>query len=1068
MLFRFRPVALRRLLVLTLVAAFAASARANQAPTGTVRVNTTSIAAGQQVVVSVDATDADGNLRYINIDQTTPTNGFYGPGDTGTQSPPNNGAYDLGGYFGSRTRDLTLTLNTPGTYVFRGAMNDDSGWHYTANTVSVTVTNANQPPSGTVRVNTSSIYAGQQVVVSVDATDANGNLHYINIDQTSPTNGFYGPGDTGTQSPPNNGAYDLGGYFGSRTRDLTLTLNTPGTYVFRGAMNDDSGWYYTPNTVSVTVINPNQPPTGTVRVNTASIYTGQQVIVSVDATDANGNLHYINIDQTSPTNGFYGPGDTGTQSPPNNGAYDLGGYFGSRTRNLTLTLNTAGTYVFRGAMNDDSGWYYTSNTVSVSVSAPPDTTPPGSPQNLSVSGLTDTGFTVSWTAPSGEAVAGYRVRLDSGAYTDVGTYTSHTFTGLAAGSAHIVEVQARDAATNWSAAATYGVTTSGGGGGAGTAAAVFWMDTNGDGILDKVTGSNSPRFYFYIDSWQTERIDLIGVPVQAWLTTVGNLYAGTLYDNYTRWWEPQVNFVIGYDTHFRIAFRVETEADRPQQIYVDYSRLTDINRNRWYPLLSLPGFATAGWHEIYHDIFDPGLFNRAQYFLVEEGQPVGSVQFKDSAGNDLTENVAVNGTANLFLPANNQVTLNLFHNTGNAVSTAVHQVAWQIRDAIGNILRQGLGINVDFDNIDLGQIAQLVIILDNAASKSVNVSAKSVLVKKVEFLGAFSNLTDYDADFAGSGGQFYNPTGWVLNGANNPVAHVKGVAPTVRVTLVAKPANKTFTLHGYSQVLGLTFESSSQTSSGTDQTVDITSSSAFPGVTRKLNGTIGWDITIDSQFNQANPSGDHDVFLTWGSVPGSGVTRRRLAWAVGMAEGAASPQAIADKLYDAITQQTVLGGGTTSGWALLDPNTTGDCDHIAETMKVAFEMLGAGPAITRRIRASDVAGIGNCLLSSASSIRQRTAADGATEYLVLYFPEGEQYGYGYNGYEGCCEAAGQYHAMGLGFGVKVTAPNDYEMLKALAAAPAVRVEQRWVRTFGNDNPTLGAQVIQVLETVPIP
>ncbi|MFZ5495652.1 MAG: fibronectin type III domain-containing protein [Verrucomicrobiota bacterium] len=604
----------------------------------------------QALTLTSQATDPDGNLVSHNLDIQRPDGSWNWQGGFAYGEPYMGGPV---GSAGNSTRSAGFTFNQVGTWYVRSYGHDSAGHGVHSATVAITVINPNQPPTGTVRVNPASIYTGQQVVVSVDATDANGNLRYINIDQTSPTNGFYGPGDTGTETPPNNGAYDLGGYFGSRTRNLTLTLNTPGTYVFRGAMNDDSAWYCTPNTVSVTVSNAGQGPVS-LSPSSQTVASGQSVL-------------------------FTASGGSGT------GDYVWGGDASGTGASKTVTFNTAGprtVTVYRAA----SAGYNQSNTASASITV--DGSAPGAPQNLQISGVTDTGFTVSWTAPSGEAVAGYRVRLDSGAFTDVGTYTSHTFTGLAAGSAHIVEVQARDAATNWSAAATYGVTTSGGGGGAGTAAAVFWMDTNGDGILDKVTGSNSPRFYFYIDSWQTERIDLIGVPVQAWLTTIGNLYAGTLYDNYTRWWEPQVNFEVGYDTHFRIAFRVETEADRPQQIYVDYSRLTDINRNRWYPLLSLPGFATAGWHEIYHDIFDPGLFNRAQYFLVEEGKPLVKVGIKDTNGNDLIPTqVGSEETATVNLPADGKLMIPVYAENGQEIpiETGGHGLTWIIEKVVNGV-----------------------------------------------------------------------------------------------------------------------------------------------------------------------------------------------------------------------------------------------------------------------------------------------------------------------------------------------------------------------------------------------
>ena len=62
-----------------------------------------------------------------------------------------------------------------------------------------------------------------------------------------------------------------------------------------------------------------------------------------------------------------------------------------------------------------------------------DKRPPSTPSNLSVAGVTATGFTVSWTASTDRVgVAGYRVWLNS---TAIGTTsaTSYSFSGLACG-----------------------------------------------------------------------------------------------------------------------------------------------------------------------------------------------------------------------------------------------------------------------------------------------------------------------------------------------------------------------------------------------------------------------------------------------------------------------------------------------------------------------------------------------------------------------------------------------------------------------------------------------------------
>jgi hypothetical protein len=62
-------------------------------------------------------------------------------------------------------------------------------------------------------------------------------------------------------------------------------------------------------------------------------------------------------------------GETGGDNPPNNANYASPHAY-SHTRTLTLTLNAAGTYRFRGSVSDGAAWYPSSNEVSVTVSAP--------------------------------------------------------------------------------------------------------------------------------------------------------------------------------------------------------------------------------------------------------------------------------------------------------------------------------------------------------------------------------------------------------------------------------------------------------------------------------------------------------------------------------------------------------------------------------------------------------------------------------------------------------------------------------------------------------------------------
>ncbi|MBL9212400.1 MAG: immunoglobulin domain-containing protein [Opitutaceae bacterium] len=110
------------------------------------------------------------------------------------------------------------------------------------------------------------------------------------------------------------------------------------------------------------------PPHSSISVDRTTIGPGESVVLSAFGSSEAGTLNYINIDQVSPRAGYYGVGETGGETPPNNAHYASPHAY-SHTRQLTLTLNTAGTYRFRSAVSDGAAWYPSGNEVTVLVSA---------------------------------------------------------------------------------------------------------------------------------------------------------------------------------------------------------------------------------------------------------------------------------------------------------------------------------------------------------------------------------------------------------------------------------------------------------------------------------------------------------------------------------------------------------------------------------------------------------------------------------------------------------------------------------------------------------------------------
>jgi len=133
------------------------------------------------------------------------------------------------------------------------------------------------------------------------------------------------------------------------------------------------------------------------------------------------------------------------------------------TNSFSVTGLTCGTaYSMTVRARDAAGnWSAQSTIRNVTTSACPDITAPSVPTGLASTSVTQTSFTLNWTASTDNVgVTGYEVFRNG---TSIGTPTTNTFsvTGLTCGTTYLMTVRARDAAGNWSAVtAARSVTTS--------------------------------------------------------------------------------------------------------------------------------------------------------------------------------------------------------------------------------------------------------------------------------------------------------------------------------------------------------------------------------------------------------------------------------------------------------------------------------------------------------------------------------------------------------------------------------------------------------------------------------
>jgi chitinase len=164
-----------------------------------------------------------------------------------------------------------------------------------------------------------------------------------------------------------------------------------------------------------------------------------------------------------------GSSDTDTWTPSATSWTELSTSFTTGASTTSVTVYIHGWYAQPVFYADD-----------LSLTGPGGGTPPGAPTNLTVTGITSSSVSLSWTAPSG-TVTGYHVDENGSQATSV-TTTSATITGLAASTTYTFTVIAYNSAGNSPASNQVSATTSSSGGGGLPAHILmgYWQDfTNG-------------------------------------------------------------------------------------------------------------------------------------------------------------------------------------------------------------------------------------------------------------------------------------------------------------------------------------------------------------------------------------------------------------------------------------------------------------------------------------------------------------------------------------------------------------------------------------------------------------
>ena len=113
---------------------------------------------------------------------------------------------------------------------------------------------------------------------------------------------------------------------------------------------------------------------------------------------------------------------------------------------FTWNANAVGTHTLQAVAHDGAG--NTGNSAPISVTVPPDTTPPGAPGNLSQTGATTSAISLAWSAATDDrAVGGYQI-VRNGSVVGTTSALTYTDTGLAAGTNYLYTVRAVDTSGN--------------------------------------------------------------------------------------------------------------------------------------------------------------------------------------------------------------------------------------------------------------------------------------------------------------------------------------------------------------------------------------------------------------------------------------------------------------------------------------------------------------------------------------------------------------------------------------------------------------------------------------------
>lgn len=236
-----------------------------------------------------------------------------------------------------------------------------------------------------------------------------------------------------------------------------------------------------------------------------------------------------------------------------------------------------------------------------------------------------------------------------------------------------------------------------------------------------------------------------------------------------------------------------------------------------------------------------------------------------------------------------------------------------------------------------------------ADGKSVSVKVIKAEIKSIEFTrdhGVMSKTPTSGSEWDDSWVPFESPE-WVAEPSrNNPISQTMGTTISANITVSVLPSDVPFSLIGTGQNNYMSFNTESVTSSGDEQVVAVTANGILPGVVGILNEGIQWKIVVGGVDLGARSSGNHKIYVTYGTPAGSAITEKRVNEVCQLANGLSTISSCAEAIFNGLENKYELNGDIIWGpfpiWLLHDQGEVSQCPGLADYLNKHFQMLGLG------------------------------------------------------------------------------------------------------------------------------